>query len=92
MKGAPIDLLATLLADVEALEGAACAGTAASFVDVTTDEADELRRAFCWHCIVVGRCREVGDHLAPHAWPSLYGARLYATGEPAEGWPEDGAA
>jgi hypothetical protein len=88
MKRSPIDLIAVLLADVEALEGAACAGSDAPFVDVTDDQALEVIRAYCWRCPAVGRCRAVGDALSPHDFASVFGARYYASGEPADGWDE----
>ncbi len=89
MKRQPVDLLGTLLADVEALDGAACAGNTAPFVDVTDDQARTVIERLCWRCVVVGRCRGVGDALAPHEFASVYGARHYGKGEPAAGWPED---
>ena len=78
---------AALLGDV-ALEGAACAGTGVEFVDVTETHAAHVIRSHCFHCPVVGRCRETGDALAPHAVASIYGARFYSAREPVDGWPE----
>jgi hypothetical protein len=72
-------------------EGAACLGCRAEFVDVPADLARGLVESWCWRCPVVGRCRELGDRLAPHPWRSVYGARVYAAGEPADGWPEEAA-
>jgi hypothetical protein len=86
VKRQPVDLIAVLLADVDALDGAACAGSNAPFVDVTDAQALEVIRAYCWRCPAVGRCRAVGDALAPHEWPSVFGARHYASGEPVDGW------
>ena len=77
MTARPVDLLGTLLADVEALDGAACTGAPSEFVDVLEVDAEQLVRAYCYRCTVVGRCREVGDALMPHAHPSVYGGRLY---------------
>ena len=71
---------------------AACNGSGFEFVDVTEPTGRHLITTFCHACRVVGRCREFGDATAPHAWPSVYGARWYDKREPVDGWPEDGAA
>jgi hypothetical protein len=89
VKRQPIDLLAGLLADVEALDGALCGGSGKEFVDIDAHQADVLRRAYCWHCEVIGRCRAVGDALSPHAAASLYGGRFYEAHEPVDGWPDE---
>jgi hypothetical protein len=92
VKRLPIDLLSTLLADVDALEGASCAAAGFEFVDVGPLEADALIRDWCRTCSVIAACRAVGDHLAPHDVASVYGGRFYAEREPADGWHADGAA
>lgn len=77
--------LAAMLLGVD-LDGSACAGSGREFVDVGPVEGRELVEQFCWRCPVVGRCRTYGDDLAPHAFMSVYGARVYERDEPAEGY------
>ena len=83
----PVDLLGSLLADVAALDGAHCTGSGAEVVDVDQADAERVVRYYGHRCTVVGRWREVGDALAPHSSASIYGGRVYARGEPADGWP-----
>jgi hypothetical protein len=73
-------------------EDAACLASGVEFVDVTEPTGRRLITLFCHACPVVRECREYGDASAPHAWPSVYGARWYDKREPRDGWPEDGAA
>ena len=69
------------------LEGAACAGSGVEFIDPAPSDVDALVRAWCHRCVVVGRCRAIGDQLAPFKkHGAIYGARYYAADEPAEGW------
>jgi hypothetical protein len=86
--GRPASLVAALVGDVN-LDGAACAGAfagGAEFVDPDPGDVELLIRAYCHRCVVVGRCREYGDSLAPHKVPSIYGARFYGKAEPLDGW------
>ena len=78
MSARPPDLLGSLLADVEALEGAACSGAPVEFVDVRQEDAENLVRSWCWQCTTTGRCRAVGDALAPHEHGTVMGGRYYA--------------
>lgn len=68
--------------------GARCAGvTDTDFIDVSLDEGALLTRRYCLDgCPVIAECRAVGDHLAPHRYPSVYGGRIYQRDEPADGW------
>lgn len=67
---------------------AACAGarlpdgSPADFVDVDSAEAAEyLIRRFCHHCAVVCPCSAEAARLAPHAWNTVMGARLWCKGQ-----------
>ncbi|MCA0332273.1 MAG: hypothetical protein LCI03_20605 [Actinobacteria bacterium] len=68
-------------------EDAACAdarmpdGTAAGFIDIGAEQAEYVIRRFCHQCQVVGPCSAEGARLAPHAWPTVYGARLWPKGQ-----------
>lgn len=53
-------------------------GTVAEFLDVPGAEvAEYLIRRYCHRCPVVGPCSVEGERLAPHRWPTVYGARLW---------------
>lgn len=69
------------LAHADWLDDSACRGSGAEFVDVDERQADELARAYCYRCPVIGHCRDLGERLAPHRHPSLFGARWWAKGE-----------
>jgi hypothetical protein len=77
MNRAPVDLLGGLLADVEALAGAACELAPVDFVDVDQAAAEYLIRTWCLACPAADRCREVGDRLAPHAFGTVMGGRYF---------------
>lgn len=79
---ASIDDLAAVLSLATAawLEDAHC-GPGDELVDITEDQADDLARALCYRCPVIGPCRDLGESLAPHRHGSLYGARYWAPRE-----------
>jgi hypothetical protein len=72
-------------------EGAACAGSGVEFVDPDPSDAPDIVRTWCWKCPVVGPCRSIGDQLAPHRHPVIFGARLFDAGEPVDGWAAETA-
>lgn len=81
------DLLA--IAHQEWREDAACRDawrSGVEFVDPSPADVDDIIRAFCRRCPVVGACREEADRLAPFRHATVMGARFYLEREPVDGW------
>jgi hypothetical protein len=62
-------------------DSARCNGAPYDFVDVGADMAEYVVHRYCNRCTVVARCLEEGDRLAPFAWRTVMGARVYGKGE-----------